>query len=173
VKATGSLLLTGTALGLAAFVLLAILLSSLPPPVTLQLISTPREGVASQLSYFCLSNKSVRPVVFLGDASGLPSYLLVESLELSPMNRSFLLTNYNQARLSESRQATLPPHSSVSFPVQIPSGVTNAILQVHFMRPKTRLESWFRSWYRRLTNRSSQAYDSISMHQPFTRNVEQ
>jgi len=160
------------ALVLAALVLL-VWRGAVSRPVTLRLISATNDSTGAQSAYFCLSNRTKQPVVFLGDATGLPYYHLTEALPIDVANRVFLMTNYNQSQFFTCKPATLPPGGSVTFPVHVPSGANGAIVQLSYLRQKGSLEEMIRALYLRVRGRSSEAYQPIDVRQPFAEALKQ
>jgi hypothetical protein len=155
------------AVGLVASVLLLLSITSSQRPLTLRLLGATNDSAGDQFAYFCLSNHGWSEIVYLGDATSLPYYHLTEALLLDPTNRVFLLTNYNQARFFTAKNVTLQPGSSVTFPVQVPKGVTGALLQLSYLRPKGRLEKLARDVFAKLRGAASEVYKTIDVRQPF------
>ena len=157
--------------GLAIIVAVVLTRGVARQPVTLLFIGSTNDNTGAQVTYFCLSNRTTRPVVFLGDATGLAYYSLNAELPLA--NNVILHTNYNQQQFFTVKSATLPPGSGVTFPVRLPREATGAVLRLNYMRQNGWFEERARRIFLRVRGRASEPYQNLELQQPFEQHVVQ
>ncbi len=137
-------------------------------PVKLVCLSITDTSTGGQLALFSLSNCTSREVVYMGREGSQPCYSLMQYIRLDPHN--ILGTNYNQDHLTNARQATLWGHSSLSFEVYVPSGVTGAVLSIDYQKQMSPLEekarSFVESYGRQLPSRNP--WTTLEVRQPFS-----
>jgi hypothetical protein len=138
-------------------------------PLKITCLSITNSGSGGQWALFSVSNCTSREVVHMGQQGpAQPCYSLTEYIPVDP--HSVLVTNYNQDRRTNARPATLWGHSSLSFEVYIPSGVTGAVLSIDYQKQRSRLEEKARSivesYGRRLPSRNP--WTIVEVRQPFS-----
>ena len=158
-------------IGLAFLATWALTRAATRHPVALLFIGRTNDNTGDEVVHFCLTNRTSRPVVFVGDATGLPYYFLTAERGVDSATHLILLTNYNQQQFFTAKAATLPPVSSVTFPVRVPKEATGAVLRLNYMRQA----GWFGEFYRHVflavRGRSSEPYQNLELQQPFHEHV--
>lgn len=104
----------------------------------------------------------------MGHEASEPCYSLMEYI---PLNSDTILgTNYNQDHRTNARPATLWGHSSLSFEVYVPSGVTGAVLSIDYQKQRSRLEEKARSVVEGYGKRlpSKNPWTTLEVRQPFS-----
>lgn len=159
------LLLIATALGWGGYQFLT-KKHPKPAPLELEFLSVSNNN-GMQIALFSVSNCTSRTVKYLSDGKRLPYYSLTEYL---PEDHNVIrVTNYNLASFTNVRPAALPPYGCLTLPVTIPSGVTNAALQIHYEIQKSRLEDKARDLMNTYGGAlpASIAWTSLEVKQPF------
>jgi hypothetical protein len=136
-------------------------------PLQIACLSITNSSTGGQLAVFSVSNSTSREVVYMGQGASQPCYSLTEYIPLNP--HTILVTNYNQDRRTNARPAALSGHSSLSFEVYIPSGVTGAVLGVDYEQQRNRLEEKARSVVESYGGRlpSRNLWRTVEMRQTF------
>jgi hypothetical protein len=136
-------------------------------PVTLSYLSVSNNNSGVQFAFFTVSNCTSRGVDYMSDGTPQPCYSMMEWLPLDA--NTVLVTNYNLEQQVHAKPATLPPHSSLTFPVCVPSGVTGAVLRVEYRQHRSHLEEkalkLVETYVRRLP--SSNPWKNAEVQQPF------
>lgn len=137
-------------------------------PLKIVCLSITNRSTGEQFALFSVSNCTSRDVVYMGQEASQPCYSLTEYIPLD--SHTILVTNYNLDRRTNARPATLWGHSSLSFEVYVPSGITGAVLSIDYEKQRSRLEEKARSvvesYGKRLPSRNP--WTTVEVRQPFS-----
>ena len=138
-------------------------------PITVSFLNQSNHADGTRVASFVLSNRRAQKVTIITDAAGLPYYAVYEAFR-NPVatNLSITITNHTLQEFLRSKTATLQPRSNIAFPVRIAAKVTNEMIIIDYMTPKSRVSELISEGLELLRlKRPGEAFAKYPIREPF------
>ena len=136
-------------------------------PVTLHLLGSTNDPAGNMIGMFSVSNHYDHFIRVLADSNGLPVVQLAEHLKAPGKSNALVWTNYIAFPTGRTRLQPLASGAGMEFSVIVPNGVTNARLNVSYLRGKDHLEDRIEKLLNRARGTPGIAMESVILRQPF------
>ena len=136
-------------------------------PLTVSFVGVTNDNDGSRVASFCMSNRSPKTLLYIGNGTSLPYCDLIEYF---PPDKTgmVVMTNHNQQQAFQARSARLQPKSNLTFSVRIPAGVTGEVIVLHYMPQRITYQNMVQELKRALGMRGTHyAYENFPIREPF------